>query len=130
MKDSIPYLYVNSKVLTENGECCQLVTVFFMSNLCPLSDRKSRMLHGLFHSSFKNNALYVNCFRLVLPNCGDPVRPNNTVVISTNHWAGGYVRYLCHTRYTMFGPAVRRCLSSGQWSGNEPTCESLLIDKT
>ena len=67
-------------------------------------------------------------FDLVLPNCGDPGRPNNTAVMNTNHWAGGYVWYFCHPGYTMStGPAIRRCLSSGQWSGNEPTCESCFL---
>ncbi|XP_068679572.1 uncharacterized protein [Montipora foliosa] len=61
--------------------------------------------------------------RIVLPNCGDPGKSNNTIVISTNHWSGGYVRYLCHPGYTMFGQAVRKCLPSGQWSGDmPPTC--------
>ncbi|XP_068679579.1 uncharacterized protein [Montipora foliosa] len=61
--------------------------------------------------------------RIVLPNCGDPGKPNNTIVSSTNHWSGGYVRYLCHPGYTMFGQAVRKCLPSGQWSGDmPPTC--------
>ncbi|XP_068679578.1 uncharacterized protein [Montipora foliosa] len=61
--------------------------------------------------------------RIVLPNCGDPGKPNNAIVISTNHWSGGYVRYLCHPGYTMFGQAVRKCLPSGQWSGDmPPTC--------
>ena len=40
-----------------------------------------------------------------------------------NHWAGEYVRYLCNPGYTMIGPAVRRCLPSGKWSGNTPTCK-------
>ncbi|XP_068747699.1 uncharacterized protein [Montipora capricornis] len=61
--------------------------------------------------------------RIVLPNCGDPGKPNNSIVISTNHWSGGYVRYLCHPGYTLFGQAVRKCLPSGQWSGDmPPTC--------
>ncbi|XP_068747696.1 uncharacterized protein [Montipora capricornis] len=61
--------------------------------------------------------------RIVLPNCGDPGKPNNAIVSSTNHWSGGYVRYLCHPGYTMFGQAVRKCLPSGQWSGDmPPTC--------
>ncbi|XP_068747694.1 uncharacterized protein [Montipora capricornis] len=60
--------------------------------------------------------------RIVLPDCGDPGSPANAVVISRNHWAGEFVRYLCHPGYTMFGPAVRKCLPSGQWSGFMPTC--------
>ena len=62
---------------------------------------------------------------LVLPDCGDPGKPNNTAVVSQskNHWAGEYVRYLCNPGYTMIGPAVRRCYPSGNWSGHAPKCE-------
>ena len=62
----------------------------------------------------------------VLPDCGDPGRPNNATVIGKNHWAGEYVRYLCHPGYTMLGPAVRMCLSSGKWSGKAPNCKSYM----
>ncbi|KAL9980579.1 hypothetical protein ACROYT_G009185 [Oculina patagonica] len=60
--------------------------------------------------------------RISLINCGNPGRPENTVLIDSNHWVGEYVRYLCHPGYTMFGPAVRRCLPSGNWSGNAVQC--------
>ena len=63
----------------------------------------------------------------VLRDCGDPGEINNAVrVISRNknHWAGEYVRYLCNPGYAMVGPAVRRCLPSGGWSGNTPICKS------
>ena len=63
---------------------------------------------------------------LDLPNCGNPGRPENAVLIDRNHWAGEYVRYLCHPGYTMFGPAVRRCLPSGKWSGNAVQCKNLI----
>ncbi|XP_015755538.1 PREDICTED: uncharacterized protein LOC107335079 isoform X2 [Acropora digitifera] len=59
--------------------------------------------------------------RVVLPNCGDPGKPKNAVMIRS-HWAGEFVRYLCNPGFTMFGPAVRKCLPGGQWSGNMPNC--------
>ena len=30
----------------------------------------------------------------------------------------------------MLGPAVRRCLPSGQWSGNVAQCKNLILDET
>lgn len=69
---------------------------------------------------------------VVLRDCGDPGEINNAVrVISRNknHWAGEYVRYLCNPGYAMVGPAVRRCLPSGGWSGNTPIC-TLGTDKS
>ena len=65
------------------------------------------------------------CFS-VLRACGDPGKPDNAIVVSQskNYWTGQYVRYLCNPGYAMVGPAVRRCLVSGKWSGNVPTCKS------
>ncbi|KAM7427694.1 hypothetical protein ABFA07_021217 [Porites harrisoni] len=60
--------------------------------------------------------------KIDLSDCGKPGKPDNAIVIMGNHWAGEYVRYLCNPGYTMVGPAVRRCLPSGKWSGNVPTC--------
>ncbi|KAL9980581.1 hypothetical protein ACROYT_G009187 [Oculina patagonica] len=67
--------------------------------------------------------------KIFLPSCGKPGTPSNAMPIGSNYWVGEYVRYLCHPGYTMFGPAVRRCLPSGRWSGyagpqctNKPEC--------
>ena len=67
------------------------------------------------------------CLFLDLSDCGKPGKPDNAIVIMGNHWAGEYVRYLCNPGYTMVGPAVRRCLPSGKWSGNVPTCKSSFL---
>ncbi|KAJ7374119.1 Immunoglobulin super DCC subclass member 3 [Desmophyllum pertusum] len=64
--------------------------------------------------------------RIFLPNCGNPGKPENSVIINSNHWAGEYVRFLCHPGYTMRGPAVRRCLPSGNWSGTTMQCTNVL----
>ena len=74
-----------------------------------------QLLSNLFYA--------ICCFILVLPNCGDPGKPKNAVM-SRNHWAGEFVRYLCNPGFTMFGPAVRKCLPGGQWSGNMPNCKT------
>ena len=67
---------------------------------------------------------------LVLPNCGHPGSSENAVLVHSTYWAGEYVRYLCNPGYTMLGHAVRRCLPSGQWSGNAVQCKSLIYDET
>ena len=68
---------------------------------------------------------FIVFFSIVLRDCGDSGEPDNAIVIMGNHWAGEYVRYLCNPGYTMIGPAVRRCLPSGKWSGNTPTCKNV-----
>ena len=70
-------------------------------------------------------ASFIVFFSIVLRDCGDPGEPDNAIVIMGNHWAGEYIRYLCNPGYTMIGPAVRRCLPSGKWSGNTPTCKNV-----
>ena len=75
------------------------------------------------------NATTIQPFRSVfsvLSACGDPGKPDNAIIVSQskNYWTGQYVRYLCNPGYAMVGPAVRRCLVSGKWSGNVPTCKS------
>lgn len=82
-----------------------------------------RILAVWIFSSYLCIILFYLLF-LVLSDCGDPSKPDNAVVITGNHWAGEYVRYLCNPGYTMVGPAVRRCLPSGKWSGYAPKCES------
>jgi len=60
--------------------------------------------------------------RIFLRNCGHPGRPGYSVLILSAYWVGEYARYFCNPGFTMFGPAVRRCLPSGQWSGNAVQC--------
>lgn len=60
--------------------------------------------------------------RVFLPNCGNPVNIADAMIMKSNNWAGEFVRYLCHPGYTMIGPAVRRCLPSGKWSGENTSC--------
>jgi len=60
--------------------------------------------------------------RIFLRNCGHPGRPLYSVLVLSAYWVGEYARYFCNPGYTRFGPAVRRCLPSGQWSGNAVQC--------
>ena len=75
-----------------------------------------------------NRVTHTVCFNyLVLPNCGHPGSRANAVLVHSTYWAGEYVRYLCNPGYAMFGPAVRRCLPSGNWSGNGVQCKNMHV---
>ena len=38
-----------------------------------------------------------------------------------------YVSYICSDKYYITGQAVRYCLDSGEWDGNDPTCSMYFI---
>ena len=88
---------------------------------------KNYEFFGIYKSRLEcyNHPAFPFCFP-VLRACGNPGKPDNAIVVSQskNYWTGQYVRYLCNPGYAMVGPAVRRCLVSGKWSGNVPTCKS------
>lgn len=51
--------------------------------------------------------------------------PNDTIVLSASYstlTVGGNVHYTCPQNYRMIGDSLRTCLTSGEWSGIEPTC--------
>ena len=85
------------------------------------------LCHELFLRVLRLFVCLFVCLFLDLSVCGKPGKPDNAIVITGNHWAGEYVRYLCNPGYSMVGPAVRRCLPNGKWSGNVPTCKSCLL---
>lgn len=60
-----------------------------------------------------------------LANCGDPGVPLNGQKRGSRHWTGQSVSFICHPRYRLIGPATRVCLSSGNWSGIQPSCKSM-----
>ena len=69
----------------------------------------------------------------VLRSCGNPGRPSYAVVSGKSYWVGSIVRYFCNPGYTLIGRGVRRCMSSGSWSGKTPKCRCqrrILIIKT
>lgn len=70
-------------------------------------------MEDLWHFSFS-----------VLRSCGNPGSPGYGVISGKNYWVGSVVRYFCYWGYTLIGPAVRRCLPSGYWSGHRtPLCK-------
>ena len=62
-------------------------------------------------------------FFLVLVNCGDPGSPFNGQKLGTRYWTGESVSFICHPGYHLIGPATRMCLTSGNWSGVQPSCK-------
>ena len=93
--------------------------LFNKSNYSPSLDGTQRWLKCITNQLIP---FCLNC--LVLPNCGHPGSSENAVPVLSTYWAGEWVRYLCNPGYTMLGPAVRRCLPSGQWSGNAAQCKN------
>ena len=61
-------------------------------------------------------------FVLELANCGDPGAPIKGQKLGSSYWTGESVTFICHPGYRLIGPALRRCLPSGHWSGVQPSC--------
>jgi len=62
---------------------------------------------------------------LTLANCGDPGVPLNGLKRGSRHWTGECVSFICHPGYRLIGPTTRVCLSSGNWSGIQPSCRRI-----
>ncbi|KAL8613212.1 hypothetical protein ACOMHN_043021 [Nucella lapillus] len=55
--------------------------------------------------------------------CSEPFGVANAYISSTSPYGtGDRVYYRCFDRFTMSGTPSQLCLSSGAWSGAEPTC--------
>ena len=52
---------------------------------------------------------------------------NGNVNLALGHWEGSIATYVCQNDYALVGSPVRKCLSTGQWTGVEPSC---IIGKT
>ena len=67
-------------------------------------------------------------FFLIVVDCGSLTDPANGQV---DHTAGTtFVQtatYSCNTGYNLVGDSTRTCQSSGNWSGNAPTCQGMLL---
>lgn len=65
---------------------------------------------------------------LTVVNCGDPATPSHGIrdpdpVVTQ---LSNVVRYSCDEGYELLGSQERTCQSSGEWSGQLPTCRSEL----
>ena len=60
--------------------------------------------------------------------CGDPGElDNGRVEFSNDFKIFSMATYFCSSGYRLRGMSVRMCLSGGQWSSRQPSCERELI---
>ena len=67
----------------------------------------------------------VSLFSVV--DCGSLTDPVNGQVNTNGTTFGETAIYSCDTGYNLVGNNTRTCQATGQWSGNEPTCERMLL---
>ena len=59
--------------------------------------------------------------------CGSLTNPANGQVSHTAGTTFGQTAtYNCNTGYNRVGDNTRMCQATGEWSGSEPTCQSML----
>ena len=64
---------------------------------------------------------------LTVVNCGNLTNPvNGQVTHTAGTTLGQTATYSCNTGYNLVGNSTRTCLATGVWSGNVPTCQSML----
>ena len=57
--------------------------------------------------------------------CSELSSPTNGQVTWTGLTSGSTANYTCDSGYQLIGEQTRTCLSTGMWSGQEPTCEGM-----
>lgn len=62
---------------------------------------------------------------LSLVSCDNPGAPSNGQKRGLRYWPGESVSFVCDPQYHLSGPASRTCLSSGNWSGVQPSCHRI-----
>ena len=68
----------------------------------------------------------MSVYLFVVVICGDPGIPANGTRIGSTFTFDSTVNYTCDDRFKLIGQIRRNCLSSGNWSGDLPTCQSKL----
>ncbi len=70
---------------------------------------------------------YVQCFFFpAVVTCLTLTDPTNGMVDVLNNNFGTVANYSCDTGYMLTGDVIRVCEVNGDWSGSEPTCDSML----
>ena len=59
--------------------------------------------------------------------CLNLTAPSNGQVSLTTTTFGSVAMYTCEEGYLVMGSAMRQCQANGNWSEEEPTCESKLL---
>ena len=72
-----------------------------------------------------------NFYVFILPStvvdCNTLTNPANGQVSTTAGTTfGETATYSCNTAYNLVGDNTRTCQATGEWSGSEPTCQSML----
>jgi len=76
------------------------------------------------NGSWSNKA--PNCIPV---DCGEPINIENGRVIVMNGTSyGSAIEYHCIPKYERIGPYLRKCMETGDWSGEEPRCEMSIIE--
>eukprot|EP00731_Ephydatia_muelleri_P030228 Em0021g751a len=58
--------------------------------------------------------------------CGDLISPTNGAVSLIGTTLGSVARYTCNPGFRLDGDASRTCQSTSTWSGNQPSCNSIM----
>ena len=61
--------------------------------------------------------------------CEDLDDPRNGNVILTGTTVGSTATYVCDDGFVLIGNQLRRCMSNGLWSGEEPICKGRVFIK-
>ncbi len=56
--------------------------------------------------------------------CGSLNDPTDGRVQLTTTTYNSMAEYACNTGYNLNGSSIRTCREDGEWSGNQPTCQS------
>ena len=69
-----------------------------------------------------------NYLILTVVNCGVLTNPASGQVSHTAGTTYGQTAtYSCNTGYSLVGSSTRTCQATGNWSGNSPTCQGIVV---
>ena len=67
---------------------------------------------------------------LIAIDCGYLLNPESGVVSLSGTVLGSTARYSCNKGFVLVGESSRKCLDSGRWSGQPPTCKGCCVTST
>ena len=74
-----------------------------------------------------NTACFISLFSTAV-DCGALSNLTNGQVSHTAGTTFGQTAtYSCNTGYNLVGDSTRMCQANGEWSGSEPTCQSMFL---